>query len=175
MLYFKIDGAAVQWNGELISDIRYPRNIEVLWSDAELAEIGLFHPLPADPAPPGKIAVGETVQIVGDNVKVVLTLEDEPPPPPPPPPPSTDPADYPLSMRQLRLGLVENGFGAGFIPAAIAAMPPGIDRDRATVWYEETKTGVQWNHPMTQALIAASGLTTEQAAAMWMAAKDLEA
>lgn len=95
---------------------------------------------------------------------------------PPPPTPSTDPADYKLTMRQLRLGLVENGFGANFIPNVIASqIPPGVERDRATVWYEETVEGIEWGHPMTQALIAAAAqfnpaFTSELAAQMWLEA-----
>lgn len=153
--------------------------LDILGGEAALdAAIAAYQQALADFAQtvnqPSPTAHPVVVAIVTRYAGQYLIIEPEPEPEPEPPPTPTL-ANTPLSMRQLRLGLVENGFGAGFISAAIAAMPPGIDRDRATVWYEETKTGVQWNHPMTQALIAASGLTTEQAAAMWMAAKDLEA
>ena len=85
------------------------------------------------------------------------------------------PADTPLTMRQLRLGLLLiGGFPATFIQDAINAIPDATQRGVAQIWYDESAT-VEWSHPMTQQLIAAAGITTEQAAAMWMQAKDLAA
>lgn len=37
---------------QLIGDVRYPLNIETLWTDEELAAIGLARPAPAAPHPP---------------------------------------------------------------------------------------------------------------------------
>lgn len=83
------------------------------------------------------------------------------------------PANTPLTMRQLRLGLLLiGGFPATFIQDAINAIPDTTQRGVAQIWYDETSV-VEWDHPMTQTLIAAAGLSTEQAAAMWMQAKDL--
>lgn len=91
------------------------------------------------------------------------------------PAPAPTPADYPLSMRQLRLGLKRfGGKPASFIADTIAAIPDADTRDEATIWYEES-IEAHWDHPMTQSLIAAAGFTTEQAAAMWMQAKDIAA
>jgi hypothetical protein len=88
---------------------------------------------------------------------------------------SSTPADTPLTMRQLRLGLLLiGGFPATFIQDAINAIPDATARGVAQIWYDESAT-VEWGHPMTQQLIAAAGITTEQAAAMWMQAKDLDA
>ena len=85
------------------------------------------------------------------------------------------PATTPLTMRQLRLGLLLiGGFSASFIQDAINAIPDATQRGVAQIWYDESAT-VEWGHPMTQQLIAGAGLTTEQAAAMWMQAKDLDA
>lgn len=85
------------------------------------------------------------------------------------------PANNPLTMRQLRLGLLLiGGFSASFIQDAINAIPDATQRGVAQIWYDESAT-VEWGHPMTQQLIAGAGLTTEQAAAMWMQAKDLDA
>ncbi len=85
------------------------------------------------------------------------------------------PAYTPLTMRQLRLGLLLiGGFSASFIQDAINAIPDATQRGVAQIWYDESAT-VEWGHPMTQQLIAGAGLTTEQAAAMWMQAKDLDA
>lgn len=92
----------------------------------------------------------------------------------PAPPPTLTPNDAPLTMRQLRLGLLLiGGFPASFIQDAINAILDPTERGIAQIWYDETSV-VEWGHPMTQQLIAAAGLTTEQAAAMWMAAKDLD-
>jgi hypothetical protein len=78
-------------------------------------------------------------------------------------------------MRQLRLGLLLiGGFPATFIQDAITAIPDTTERGVAQIWYDESAT-VEWEHPMTQQLISAAGITTEQAAAMWMQAKDLDA
>lgn len=87
---------------------------------------------------------------------------------------ANSPAAFPLSMRQLRLGLLGAGFPVDFIATTIAGMGDAAAKAAATIWYEETST-VHWDHQMTQALIAEAGLTTEQASAMWMAAKDLDA
>ena len=85
------------------------------------------------------------------------------------------PANNPITMRQLRLGLLLiGGFPATFIQDAINAIPDATQRGVAQIWYDESAT-VEWEHPMTQQLIAAAGITTEQAAAMWMQAKDLDA
>lgn len=93
----------------------------------------------------------------------------------PPAPPLPTPADTPLTMRQLRLGLLLiGGFSASFIQDSINAIPDSTQRGVAQIWYDESAT-VEWGHPMTQQLIAGAGLTTEQAAAMWMQAKDLDA
>lgn len=84
------------------------------------------------------------------------------------------PANFPLSMRQLRLGLLGAGFPVDFIASTISGMSDPAAKAAATIWYEETST-VHWDHAMTQALISEAGLTEEQASLMWMAAKDLDA
>lgn len=89
--------------------------------------------------------------------------------------PPRAPSNTPLTMRQLRLGLLLiGGFPASYIQDAISAIPDATQRGVAQIWYDESAT-VEWSHPMTQQLIAAAGITTEQAAAMWMQAKDLDA
>jgi len=89
-------------------------------------------------------------------------------------PPSTDPADYPLSMRQLRLGLFMNGYAVDFLQSVISAIPDATERGMAQIWYEETSV-VEWAHPMTQSLMSAAGISTADATAMWLQAKDLAA
>lgn len=79
-LYLKINGAAVPWLGAALNNITYPRNIEQLWLDTELAEIGLYHAAPPDEVPEGKRVVSSTIEIVNDIIKTVNILEDIPPP-----------------------------------------------------------------------------------------------
>lgn len=167
MLYKETAEGFAPWNAaEPIGGVRYPPNIGDVWSAAELAALGLYAPEPADPIPEGKNVTGTTVQRVGNVVKFVSALEDAPVP---------TPADTPLTMRQLRLGLLLiGGFSSSYIQDAITAIPDATQRGIAQIWYDET-TEVQWDHPMTQQLIAATGIPIEQAAAMWMAAKDLAA
>lgn len=90
----------------------------------------------------------------------------------PEPLPSTDPVDYPLTARQIRLGLVRNGVSLATIQATIDALP-SPQRDEAQIYWEFS-TMIHWEHPMTQALMALAGIDAKNAAAMWMAAKDYE-
>lgn len=84
------------------------------------------------------------------------------------------PSAHPLSDRQLRIGLIMAGFDLANIQAAIDAIPDAAQRAVAQVWWDRSIL-IHWEHPMTQNLIGLVGLTPEQASAMWMAAKDLEA
>ena len=95
-------------------------------------------------------------------------------PPAIPEPPAKTPSDFPLSDRQLRIGLIMAGFDLANIQAAIDAIPDATQRAVAQVWWDRSIL-IHWEHPMTQNLIGLVGLTPEQASAMWMAAKDLEA
>ncbi len=167
MLYKETQDGFSPWNpAEPINGTRYPPNIGELWAAADLAALGLYAPEPADPTPEGMIVTGTTVQRVGDVVKFVSAFEDAP---------ALTPADVPLTMRQMRLGLLLiGGFPRTFIQDAIDAIPDAAERDVAQIWYEETSV-VEWDHPMTQQLIAAAGLPQEQAAAMWLEARNLGA
>lgn len=93
--------------------------------------------------------------------------------PEPEPEPSTDPADWPLTARQLRLGLVRHDVPLPTIEAAIDGITDPAERDEALIYWEYSTT-IRWDHPMTQALMALVGISPEQGAAMWMAAKDYE-
>ncbi len=84
-----------------------------------------------------------------------------------------DPADFPLTMRQLRLGLKRfGGKPASFIQDTIDGIADQDAKDEAQIWYDETEI-VHWDHAETQALMALSGIPTANAKAMWMAAKDI--
>lgn len=83
--------------------------------------------------------------------------------------PVKTPSNTPLTMRQLRLGLIQfGGRNAGFIQSIIDGMPSPA-KDYAQVWYDETLI-VNWDHPQTQAFMAESGIPLDQCAQMWMAA-----
>lgn len=68
------------WRGTPINDVWYPRDIEAKWSSNDLAAIGLYIPLPADPVPEGKVSTGKAVQRVNGEVRFVHVLEDVPAP-----------------------------------------------------------------------------------------------
>ena len=71
MLY-KIEGTkSVMWDGGSINDVKYPKNIAALWSDAELAALGLYRPVAADAVPDGMVATELQVQVINGVVTEV--------------------------------------------------------------------------------------------------------
>lgn len=87
---------------------------------------------------------------------------------------ASDPNNFPLTMRQLRLALLTFGSKpVDFVASVINNVADPVEKAKATIWYEETTDGISWGHPETQFLIAASGLTSDQAKALWLKAKDL--
>jgi hypothetical protein len=77
------------WNGEAINDIRHPRNIEQLWSAAELAKIGLERytppkqePIPVDPLtqPISRVQFKAVLRIAGLYDAVAQAIEAIPDP-----------------------------------------------------------------------------------------------
>lgn len=88
------------------------------------------------------------------------------------PVPDPAPGDFPLTARQLRLGLVRNNIPLATVQAAIDAMP-SPQRDEAQIYWEFS-TEIHWEHPMTGALMQLIGLDPADAEVMWMAAKDYE-
>ncbi|WP_336800667.1 DUF4376 domain-containing protein [Kaistia sp. MMO-174] len=74
-LYF---ASLVPWQGERIDGVLYPPTIADLWTGAQLAAIGLYRPLPADPVPQGKRVLGTAPQWVDGVMRYVHTLEDVP-------------------------------------------------------------------------------------------------
>jgi len=85
-----------------------------------------------------------------------------------------EPVNNPLSDRQLRIGLITSGIPLDAVDKAIAAIPDATQRAIAQVWWDRS-TVIHWDHPMRASLTALLGLTEEQAAAMWMTAKAIEA
>lgn len=160
MLYLETQEGFSPWTGAPIAGVVYPRDIETHWTAKELAAVNLYKPQDADPIPGGKRSVSSAVQRVGGVVKVVHTLEDIPAP---------TPSDRPLTKRQLRLGLIQNGILPSAIRTQLEAIPNPFEREAALTWFDFTDQ-IEWDHPQTQALMAAVGLTAEQAAQMWVEA-----
>lgn len=164
MLYKETKDGFELWLGEPVNGVRHPPNVETLWTPAELEAVGLYKPVET-PVPEGKAIVSETVARVDGVVRYVYTLTDAPPP---------DPNDFPLSDRQLRLGLVMSGVSLDTIETAISSIPDPIQRAVAQIWWDRSLK-IEWAHPMRVQLQALVGLTDEQARAMWLMAKDLQA
>lgn len=76
MLYRETNNEFSQWKGERVQGVLYPLAIEDQWQASELAEIGLYQPLPADPVPSGKVVIGSGVERIDGTVKFVNTLID---------------------------------------------------------------------------------------------------
>lgn len=89
------------------------------------------------------------------------------------PPAPLGPEAYPLTARQMRLGLVRGGVSLKAIQTAIDNLPNPA-RDEAQIYWEFS-TIVKWGDATMQSILAAAGLDTESATAMWLAAKDYEA
>jgi len=71
------------WQGEPLNDIRYQTNIADLWSDDELAAIGLVKPVPFV-APAGQVTVGSpTYQLVDGAVQEIYATAPAPAAPTP--------------------------------------------------------------------------------------------
>jgi hypothetical protein len=105
---------------------------------------------------------------------VLAALGKETPDPYVAPVASTNPADYPLTMRQLRQALLTfGGQPVDFVASVVAKIADPTQKALATIWYEETTTGINWADAETQFLIAASGIPLVQATALWLKAKDL--
>jgi hypothetical protein len=162
-LYLETPEGFVPWNpANPIDGVRYPPNLEDVWDAVDLAAIGLYTP-EETLVPDGKQLVSYAVDRVDGVVRFVHTLEDIPP---------LTVVDFPLTARQIRLGLVRNGVPLSAVQTAIDSLP-SPQKDEAQIYWEFS-TEVHWEHAMTQALIALVGLTTDEASAMWMVAKDYE-
>lgn len=83
------------------------------------------------------------------------------------------PESFDLTARQLRLGLIRNGISLDAVTTMIAGIEDPMVRDEALVYWEYSMN-INWNHPMTQALMSMLGIPQESMAIMWMTAKDYE-
>ena len=79
------------------------------------------------------------------------------------------PSFAPLTSRQLRLGLVTNGFALEQVEAAIAAIEDPQQRAVASIEWEYASQ-FERDHPLIAQVGAALELTEEQVDAMWTVA-----
>jgi len=163
-----VNGDFQPWTGQPVSNgsvsVRHPLNIETAWTAQQLAAWKLYAPV-SFPVPAGKQISSRTVARIGGVVKYVDVYEDIP---------AGGPENYPLSDRQLRLGLIMNGISLEIVDAAIDSIADPIQKAVAKVWWDRS-TSIEWNHVMTQTMLQLVGITKEQASLMWMAAKNISA
>lgn len=141
----------IQWSSNIFGSGKTPEEFE---------EMGIYQATkPATPA--DKLVQSFTIIDVDGRPEYSMVYMDKPP---------LTPVDCSITMRQLRLGLKEfGGKRANYIQTLIDDIADPATQDAAQIWYDET-TEVLWDNPMTQALIAMTDFTVEQAAGMWMAA-----
>lgn len=77
-----------------------------------------------------------------------------------------------LTARQLRLGLVGNGYSMSQVSAVIDAMPEGADKETARIEWEYATT-FERTHPLIVTVGAALAIGEEQTDTMWTAAASL--
>jgi len=117
--------------------------------------------------------------VYGLSPKIRQWLEDNPDfpidPYVPPPEPTIEEvrANMPtLTARQLRLGLVGNGYSMSQVSAVIDAMPEGADKETARIEWEYATT-FERTHPLIATVGAALSISEEQTDTMWTAAASL--
>ncbi|MBD9651987.1 hypothetical protein IB267_26870 [Ensifer sp. ENS09] len=78
----------------------------------------------------------------------------------------------PLTARQLRLGLVNNGFALADVDVAIEALPDGAEKEKARI---EWQYAGEFNrdHPLLTTIAAQLGISAEQFETMWVEALKL--
>ncbi|MDE3821801.1 hypothetical protein I7F13_05065 [Sinorhizobium meliloti] len=77
-----------------------------------------------------------------------------------------------ITARQLRLGLVGNGYPMSQVSAVIDAMPEGADKETARIEWEYATT-FERTHPLIGTVGAALAIGEEQIDTMWTAAASL--
>jgi len=148
------------WAGEPINAIRYPANIEQLWTAEDLAELGLYTPV--DPGvPDGKVSTGQSVERISGVVTIVHALEDAPAPP------FRDIPRPSFLFMMNKIGITE-----AQVEGLIGQMPPGDARDLALIVFKNQQT-FKRDNSLLATLTAAAGLTSEQVDTAWRAAEQL--
>ena len=155
-LWMDDSGTFREWDGrEKIGAVSYQPNIGDLWSDEDLAAIGLYKP--AVPAvPPGKVVASKSVQRVNGVVTFVYVLESVPLA-------DLNRIQFEFMVEKLQIGPA--------IEAAIEAMPVGTELEQnakimARVLYRSGQK-FERSHPLFTELAPAVGFTLEQIDAAW--------
>lgn len=84
---------------------------------------------------------------------------------------STDPADYPLTRRQLRLGLLEIGLAETAVLEAINEIEDATERAVALIDWQDADN-YNFDHPLVKKLISKVGIPQQTVIQAWLAAKD---
>lgn len=80
--------------------------------------------------------------------------------------------NQPLTARQLRLGLVNNGFALAQVEAAIDALPDGPEKEKARIEWQYAGE-FKRDHPLLVTIATQLGILAEQFATMWAEALKL--
>ena len=73
-LFQVVEGRPIKWIGQAIEGIKYPRNIEVLWTETALAAVGLHKLVEADPIPADMSSSGTDTLVVEGKATLVHRL-----------------------------------------------------------------------------------------------------
>lgn len=131
------------WNGEPLSGLRHPANIEALWSADELAAIGLAKPKPFS-VPDGKVAVGPvTYVLVNGSVEESREVEDAP-----------NPVPQVITKLQLRNALVSLDLWA--------TLRAALDADLEAQEVFDLASDVNRGHPLVAAFAQSLGKTNAE-------------
>lgn len=85
----------------------------------------------------------------------------------------TNPVYYPLTGRQLRLGLVFAGISTQTVVSAIQGIQDAQQKEVAQIWWEFSNE-IHFDHPMRLTLTQLLGIPENNVIAMWLnAAKNI--
>lgn len=170
MLYYKNqdDTIGLTWKGEPIDGVRHPKAVEKLWSDAELAAVGLYkkvvNTVDNSTTVNTKTEISDPV-FDGEKFVVTETVSDQ----------TTEeikdslPA---LTPRQLRLGLLAAGYNDTAIRAKLNTIVEPELREAALIEWEFAGAFLRTN-PILIAVAASLGLSDDDINVLWINAMEL--
>ena len=154
-----------------VSNLRWVNSDQTMFdADVLFQELEAFGPVPFTAVDGADTRHGREIwekAINGDYGSIAEYV-----PPPEPSPEEIREAMPPLTARQLRLGLVDNGYSVAQVEAAIAAIADETEREKAQIEWEYASE-YRRTHPLIGQIAAALGLTAEQIDAMWVSAASL--
>lgn len=172
MLAYQSGGVYRPWTGEALAGVRHPLNIEQLWTDAQLAAVGLYRVIPFV-APDGYSRTGQpSYALSGSAVAETFSV-------------LLDPPTQIISDRQFFQALALQGaisqaealdaVKTGTIPAAMQAYVntlSGNDRFNAQMLLSGA-VEFRRDHPLVAAYAAAMGWTGTATDDLWRFAATL--